>query len=145
MRLRHTAAAVAAASAVLFTATAAMAAVGADGRASVTTRISVSQETEVGYADVTVRPVPGGWDIAADVTKTTVTEGCLTLAGGDEDPLPAPLPLLAAGDELGEHCGEASTTTRVTGHTTREHLVLRWDGEDGLPPAASSVHVADLG
>lgn len=142
MRLRHTTAAVAAT--VVLTAATATATAGTASGPQTPSRISVSQQAPVGHADVTVRPASGGgWHVAAEITKTTATTGCLTLTGEDEDLLPGPLPSLTAdADELGEHCGAAGTSLHITAH---EYLVLRWDGDDGLHPAAASVHITGIG
>lgn len=100
----------------------------------------VTQEAEVGRADVAVAPAGGGWAVTGTITRTAAEAGCLTLAAVPADPEPGEDPL-AGGEVLGVHCGPG--TVPVTGEIEHGVMVLVWDGTDGLPVAWVSSPLRD--
>ncbi|MDX3076247.1 hypothetical protein [Streptomyces sp. MI02-7b] len=105
-----------------------------------TARLELTEPDRVGFADITVHPQGGGWDVDALVTKTTDEPGCVFLQA-DDAPTRTRETALAPGQQIGAQCGSAGTRTQMLTHTEHRRLVLGWTDGDGVPVSWRTVTV----
>ncbi|MFF3561241.1 hypothetical protein ACFYXS_14490 [Streptomyces sp. NPDC002574] len=105
-----------------------------------TAHLELTEPDRVGFADITVHPQSGGWDVDALVTKTTDEPGCVFLQA-DDAPTRTRETALAPGQQIGAQCGSAGTRTQMLTHIEHRRLVLGWTDGDGVPVSWRTVTI----